>query len=86
MLPWEYLFDPVRKEFVALSLQSPFVRYTNLLHQILPFKLEGPLRMLVISSSHGGYPPFDRDQAWFNILDNLDYLALENKLIIERLS
>lgn len=86
MLPWEYLFDPVRKEFVALSLQSPFVRYTNLMHQILPFKVVPPLRMLVVSASPGGYPPFDRERAWLTILDNLDYLAREEKLVIERLN
>ncbi|MFZ4663279.1 MAG: CHAT domain-containing protein [Caldilineaceae bacterium] len=86
MLPWEYLFDPVRKEFMALSLQSPFFRYTNLMHQILPLKVEPPLRLLVVVSSPGGYPVFDRDQAWFTILDQLDYLALEDKLILERLT
>lgn len=86
MLPWEYLFDPVRKEFVALSLQSPFFRYTNLMHQILPLKVEPPLRLLVVVSSPGGYPAFDREQAWFTILDKLDYLALEDKLVLERLN
>lgn len=86
MLPWEYLFDPVRKEFVALSLQSPFLRYTNLMHRIVPFKVTPPLRMLVVSASPGGYPAFARDQAWFTILDSLDYLALENKLVLERLT
>lgn len=86
MLPWEYLFDPVRKEFLALSLQSPFFRYTNLMHQVLPLKVEPPLRLLVVVSSPGGYPPFDRDQAWFTILDQLDYLALEEKLVLERLA
>jgi len=86
MLPWEYLFDPVRKEFMALSLQSPFFRYTNLMHQIMPLKVEPPLRLLVVVSSPGGYPVFDRDQAWFTILDQLDYLALEEKLVLERLA
>lgn len=86
VLPWEYLFDPVRKEFLALSLQSSFVRYTNLMHQILPHKIAPPLRMLVVISSPGGYAPFDRESAWFTILDALDYLALEGKLIIERLN
>ncbi len=86
MLPWEYLFDPVRNEFMVLSSQSILVRYTNLMHQIVPFKAESPLRMLVVISSPGGYPPFDRERAWFTILDTLDYLALENKLVIERLT
>ncbi len=85
MLPWEYLFDPIRNEFISLSLQTSFVRYTNLMHQIVPFKLETPLRMLVVTSSPGGYPPFDRDRAWFTILDTLDYLAREEKLVLERL-
>lgn len=86
MLPWEYLFDPIRREFMALSLQSPFIRYTNLMHQIVPFKVEPPLRMLVVISSPGGYPPFDREKRWFTILDQLDYLAREGKLMLERLN
>ncbi|MBX3015001.1 MAG: CHAT domain-containing protein [Caldilineaceae bacterium] len=85
MLPWEYLFDPVRKEFVVLSRQSFFSRYTNFMHQILPFKVEPPLRMLVVSPSPGGYPVFDHTRAWLNILDHLDHLALADKLVIERL-
>jgi len=86
MLPWEYLFDPIRREFVALSLQAPFIRYTNLMQQIVPFKVEPPLRMLVVISSPGGYPPFDREKSWFTILDKLDYLAREGKLMLERLN
>lgn len=86
MLPWEYLFDPVRKEFLALAFQSPLVRYTNLMHQILPLKVEPPLRMLVVIANPGSYAPFNPEQAWFTILDTLDYLALEEKLIIERLT
>ncbi|MEZ4861965.1 MAG: CHAT domain-containing protein [Caldilineaceae bacterium] len=84
-LPWEYLYDPSRNEFLALVLHSPLVRYTQLLHHVLPFKVKPPLRMLVIIASPEGYPPINRERQWFTLLDTLDYLALEGHLLIERL-
>ena len=38
MLPWEYLYNPERSEFLALAPMSPLVRYTGLQHRIYPPK------------------------------------------------
>lgn len=56
-LPWEYLYDPLRGEYCALSTYTPLVRYTKLMHHIRPLGLTTPLRMLVIIASPEGYPP-----------------------------
>lgn len=84
-LPWEYLYDPIRKEFLALSTHTPLVRHQNLMHHILPFKVTAPLRALVVIPSPGSYPPTNADRNWLNLLDTLDHLALEGKLKVERL-
>ncbi len=84
-LPWEYLYDPVRDEFLALSNHSPLVRYTNLMHRILPLPVETPLRMLVVIPSPDSYPTIHVERQWLNLLDTLDHLALVGKMKLERL-
>jgi CHAT domain-containing protein len=85
-LPWELLFDPERNEFVALGNQTQLVRYVELRQQILPWPTQLPLRALVILSNPSSYPAFDAERTWLAQLDALDYLALEGKLILERLT
>lgn len=84
--PWEYLFDPERNEFLALSVHSPVIRYVDLMHQIPPFKLKPPLRMLAVIASPGRYPLFDVDEEWTAFVDQLDHLAVAGKMFIDRLA
>ena len=84
-LPWEYLYDPLRGEYLALSTHTPLVRYTKLMHHIRPLGLTTPLRMLVIIASPDGYPTFDATGSWLRLLDSLDYLAPAQKLFVEQL-
>jgi hypothetical protein len=81
--PWEFLYDPYRQEFPALAVQSPFVRYIDLMHQIVLLKAAAPLRLLVVIASPGGYPLLNIEREWTNLLDTLDHLAVEGKLILE---
>lgn len=84
-LPWEYLYDPGRGEFLALSVHAPTVRYLKLSHRILPLKVAAPLRTLVVMPSPGSYPPLNVERDWLSLLDTLDHLALEGKMKLERL-
>jgi hypothetical protein len=84
-LPWEYLFDPQRREFLALGPNTPLVRYIDLKQPIVPLKVATPLRMLVVVANPGGRPRFDDDESWLAMVDTLDYLAAEGKLVLERL-
>ncbi len=84
-LPWEYLYDPTRNEFLALSVHTHMVRHQNLMHHILPLKVASPLRALVVIPSPGSYPPTNAERTWLTLLDTLDHLALEGKLKVERL-
>lgn len=83
--PWEYLFDPVRNEFLALAVHSPVIRYVDLMHRIPLLKVAPPLRLLVVLASPGRYPPFDVDEAWTALIDQVDHLALDGKMMVDRL-
>ncbi|MEZ4672743.1 MAG: CHAT domain-containing protein [Caldilineaceae bacterium] len=85
ILPWEYIYDPTRNEFPALSLHSPLIRYTSLMHHIPPLKVELPLKMLVIIAAPSGYPAVNKDAIWYSLVDTLDYLALDDRLRLEQL-
>jgi hypothetical protein len=49
-LPWEFLYDPMRGDFVALSGNSPFLR-TRVVPNLLSIEpVEPPLRILIATS------------------------------------
>ena len=50
-LPWEYLFDPVRGDFVTLSTGSPLVRYIPLPSSMEPLLVTPPIRILAVAVS-----------------------------------
>lgn len=84
-LPWEYLYDPAAGNFLSLSVQVPLMRHLNLLHQIRPVAATLPLRILVVIASPINMPPIDMDSEWLALIDTLDHLALDRKLVLERL-
>ncbi|MCB0092701.1 MAG: CHAT domain-containing protein [Caldilineaceae bacterium] len=84
-LPWEYLYNPETHEFLALSGQSTLVRYIDLRHQIRPYVVEQPLRVLVMIASPENHPQLHLEREWLGLLDTLDHLALQGKLIVELL-
>jgi hypothetical protein len=84
--PWEFLYDRDRQEFLALSTHAPLVRYLELMHQIVPYKVTLPLRLLVVIASPGGHPMFAAQEEWMNLVDTLDHLAVEGKMILELLN
>ena len=84
-LPWEYLYDATRDEFLALSVHTPLVRYQELAYQILPFVVEPPLRVLVILAGPEGYPPLAIGREWRDLIDTVDFLAASRKILFERL-
>lgn len=45
-LPWEFMYDPNHATYLALSPQTPIVRYINLPQTIEPLIVDPPLRLL----------------------------------------
>ena len=84
-IPWEYLYDPTRDEFIALSAHTPLARYTGRAHQMLPLAVTPPLRVLVVMSGPAGYPPLPIGQEWRDLVDTVDYLAADRRVIFEKL-
>jgi hypothetical protein len=58
-LPWEYLFHPDRKFFLALSPDTAFVRYIQVPEPILPLQVDPPLRILAMACSPEGWAKLD---------------------------
>ncbi len=84
-LPWEYLFDPTRHEFLSLSPHSPIARYVDRRHQIRPLDVEPPLRVLVVIANAERLTPVDARQEWIKLIDTIDYLGMDDRLVVERL-
>ncbi|MBW7882166.1 MAG: CHAT domain-containing protein [Caldilineaceae bacterium] len=85
ILPWEYLYDETREEFIALSVHTPLSRYQSLAHQIRPFPVKPPLRVLVVMAGPEGYPPLAIGREWRDLVDSVDYLAADNRMVFDRL-
>ncbi|MFL5674978.1 MAG: CHAT domain-containing protein [Chloroflexota bacterium] len=56
-LPWEYLFDAARGDYVTLSASTPVVRYIPLPQVMAPLAVRPPLRVLGLIAS-----PSDLDE------------------------
>lgn len=50
-LPWEFLLEPRRDEYICLSRETPVVRYLELAQPALPLTVAPPLRILGMVAS-----------------------------------
>ena len=84
-LPWEYLYNPTLNRFLALSVETPFVRYLDLPERIRPLAVKAPLRALVMISSPKDYPQLDVEREWSNLREALGDWEQRGLLVLERL-
>lgn len=61
-LPWELLFDARKDEFVALSRETPLVRYLPLAAPQERLTVQPPLRILALTASPADLAPVDMAQ------------------------
>jgi len=85
-LPWEYLYNPAINSFLALSVETPLVRYLELPRRITPLKVSPPLRILVMISSPNDYPKLDVEHEWSKLQTALGDLVREGRVSLQRLS
>lgn len=83
-LPWEYLYHATLNRFLALSAETPLVRYLELPDLILPVAITAPLRLLVIIASPTDHPQLDVEQEWGRLKTALADLEQRGLLEIER--
>lgn len=80
-LPWEYLYDPKRRRFLAHSAETPIVRYLEIAEGEEPLRIKLPLRILVVISDPTDVEPrLDVAAEWANLQANLCELQ-ERKLV-----
>jgi len=84
-VPWEFLYDKTTGRFLCLSESTPVVRYIELAESPPRVTVDGPLRMLVVISSPGDYPPLDVEHEWANLETAVSGLVESGRLQIERL-
>ena len=84
-LPWEYLYNPAMNRFLALSIQTPLVRYIELQDPVQPFAVTPPIRALVMISSPTDYPELDVEGEWQRLNESLGDLVRSGQLAIDRL-
>jgi tetratricopeptide (TPR) repeat protein len=59
VLPWEFLYDPDRDEYLCFSRDTPIVRYTDLRQPVGRLTVEPPLRILGMVASPRDLDPLD---------------------------
>lgn len=61
-LPWEFLYDARRRDYLCLDVNTPVVRYVELLEAVRPLSVAPPLRILGMVASPVDLPPIDVEQ------------------------
>jgi hypothetical protein len=84
-LPWEYLYNRRLDRFLALSVESPLVRYLDLAERIRPLTVRPPLRVLAMIASPRDYPALAVDREWSILNEALAGLQQRGLVAVERL-
>lgn len=84
-LPWEYLYNPAWNQFLALSTETPLIRYLETSPPLHPLAVKLPLRLLVMISNPTDYEPLDVEREWANLQTALAPLIKRGVLQVERL-
>ena len=55
-VPWEYLYDPDIRNYIAFYHHLPVIRYMNIQQPTMPSRVRLPLRLLCMISSPSHLP------------------------------
>ena len=84
-VPWEYLYEPSMARFLALSVETPIVRYLELPLQVLPLNVNPPLRILSMISNPSEFPQLDVESEWKILNEALGGLVSRGQVSLTRL-
>jgi len=84
-LPWEFLYDNARNQFVALLTKTPVVRFLDLATPIRPLKTNLPLRVLAVISDPNDYDALDVEREWANVQKATQRLQTLGAVTVTRL-
>lgn len=84
-LPWELLYDRDSANFLALSRETPLVRYLDLPEPAESIEPELKLRVLAVIASPSDYPALDVEREWQNLKGGLAELESRGVVTVDRL-
>ncbi len=84
-LPWEYLYEPSQKRFLALSEDTPVVRYLELPERIKPVPVKPPVRVLVVIASPKDKAPLDSAREFQKLKGSLEALVQNGMVEVDLL-
>jgi hypothetical protein len=61
-LPWEYLYDAARGDYLALGSSTPVIRYLPIAQPIQPLEVAPPLRILAMTAGPSDLGKLDSDR------------------------
>src|SRR4051794_14401202 len=83
-LPWEYIYDPRARRFLALSQWTPVVRYLDLRRRIPPLPIRPPLRILMMAANPTDFDPLNVDDEWAKVRDATGGLQRTGRVQVDR--
>ncbi|MFL7871703.1 MAG: SUMF1/EgtB/PvdO family nonheme iron enzyme [Anaerolineales bacterium] len=83
--PWELLYNSKTNQFLALSTDTPIVRFFELPFPEQPLFVEAPIKILVMISSPEGFPPLNVDEEWKRLESAFAPLIQRGLVVLERL-
>ncbi|MEP6767765.1 MAG: CHAT domain-containing protein [Acidobacteriota bacterium] len=84
-LPWEYLYEPSQRRFLALSEDTPVVRYLELPDRIKPVPVKPPVRVLVVIASPKDNAPLDSAREFKKLKGALETLVQNGMVEVDLL-
>jgi tetratricopeptide (TPR) repeat protein len=85
-LPWEFIYDPSLNRFLALSVETPLVRYLETSQVIQPLTIKPPLRILAMICGPIDFPKLDVEREWENLQESLSSLQSRGLVHLQRLT
>lgn len=85
VLPWEYLYSTAEDRYLALSDQTPLLRYMEIGQGAAPLAIQLPLRVLVMVSDPVDVAPrLNVEAEYARLKQALADLGQDNALVLER--
>ena len=85
-LPWESLYAAEMGGFLALSNQTPIIRYLELPRPVKPVHVRSPLTVLAVIASPSSLAPLDIEREWAQLQAALEEPAQRGLVRLERLA
>jgi hypothetical protein len=83
--PWEFLFDSSQNRFIALSRETPLVRYLDFAERVEILEVAPPLRVLLVVSSPTDYAQLDVERECGKMDEAVAELKKAGRLSVDRI-